>query len=116
MNPPLGVSYWWCSCTQEGKGTQNGVHAASRALGSLQVGVVQYLCPALSTAVPWEGTAGSPNRRDSPVLGYSCVMAVPSTGVGGFAGVVHHGNVKQWHQGTVAMLSSVRRSFLVLLG
>lgn len=60
MNPPLGITYWWCSCTQEGKGTWNGVHAASRAVGSLQLGEVQYLCPALALLSPGRGCLAVP--------------------------------------------------------
>lgn len=80
----------WCARSQQG----SGLPAGGRGTKSV---------PSAGTAVPWEGMAGSPNRRDGPVLGYSCVMAVsPALGLLGLlewcialALTGHCGNVKQ---------------------
>lgn len=58
-------------CSQQG----SGLPADGR--GAISV-------PGAGTAVPWQGMPGSPSRRDSPVLGYSCVMCVsPALGLVG---------------------------------
>lgn len=61
----------WCACSQQGC----ELPAAGR--GAISV-------PSAGTAVPWQGMPGSPDRRDGPVLGYSCVMCVsPALGLVG---------------------------------